>query len=157
MKKLIYPDDVASARQNRVSLYRKMGEHCLKLTNNSASTDRIEELHNVGAGKFPCYQTSCAKFFHEASVKKHEDATIALHIEQDSNMFRLKQRDDLGKLKEVQHFALGLQVIPKIGGPIRTQAIVQLSALCGLVSLDFYSYLPTHLSGRPGYFLPDTL
>jgi len=111
-------------------------------------------LHDEGAGKVPRYQTSCAKFFDEASVKEHVDATIALYIEHQSNMLRLKQGDDFGKLKEVQKFALGLQIIPSIG-PVRSQAIVQLSALCGLVSLDFYSYLPMHLSGGPGYFLRD--
>ena len=154
MKQLIFSDNVASARQNRFSLYRKMGEQCLALKNNSILIDRIEEQHDVGAGKGPHYQTSCAKFFDEAAVKEHVDTIIALHIAHNSNILRLRQGDSLGKLKEVQQFAFGLQVIPSIG-PVRSQAIVQLSALFGLVSLDFYSYLPMHLSGGPGYFIRD--
>ena len=132
-------------------MYRKLGEICLTLKGKQESIPVIVGMKDVGAGKGPRYQPSCAEF-----VKLYVEEMIELNIQASSNMRSLKQGDDLRKLIEVQRYTLRLQVFESIG-PVRSQAICQLTALFGLIPLDFYSYLPMHLSGGPGNFLRDLM
>jgi len=156
MKELIFSNEILLARKQNISMYRKLGEICLTLKGKQESIPVIVGMKDVGAGKGPRYQPSCAEFLDELVVKLYVKEMLELNIQASSNMRSLNQGDDLRKLIEVQRYTSCLQMFQSIG-PVRSQAICQLTALFGLIPLDFYSYLPMHLSGGPGNFLRDLM
>jgi len=63
---------------------------------------------------------------------------------------------DIESLHVVQFFALLFQKIPGIG-PLKSQMMIQLCALFGLVPFDYYTFLPMHLEGGPGKFMTEEM
>ena len=93
-------------------------------------------------------------------MKTTDDVICMLHEAHGQMLSNRKSNSDrvssdYGRLKIVQRLSGQIQSALTGFGNLRSQALIQLSSLFGLISLDFYTYIPMHLSGGPGKFLRD--
>ena len=81
----------------------------------------------------------------------HVEAILDLCNQMSDRMSR--SHHDVVSLQLVHVFADEFsKLIPGIG-PIKSQMMVQLCALFGLVPLEYYTFIPMHLNGGPGKFM----
>ena len=149
MKRLIEGDMTSN---NHMSFYRKLSKECciLKQLNIDKSTD-------VGSGIYPRYQSSNNKVMSEITVNNHVDFlsfTFDLYRKRMQCLSKNKLREKFvlfDSLKEdIKNSVSGL-------GDIRSIHLIQLASLVGLIPLDYYVYVPMHMSGGPKTFLEDDM
>ena len=109
-----------------------------------------EMAADVGCGNKNRFQTSNTKVLGNGVIKKYVD--ILLDNCNKMHERSCRQMKDVEKLHLVQFFSTELQVIPGVG-TLKSQLLVQLCSLFGLVPLDYYTFLPIHLTGAPEKFM----
>lgn len=105
---------------------------------------------DVGGGSHPRFVPSQCTVFNKVSVDAHVETILDLCNQMSTRMSR--SHHDVVSLQIVHEFAVEFGKIPGIG-PIKSQMMVQLCALFGLVPLEYYTFLPMHLNGGPGKFM----
>ncbi len=138
--------------KKRKSIYRQLADICLELRieedptlKEKLASVNIEELHDLGCGDRPRFQPSVNKMLSEKEV---EAAVNVLRSQIDE-----LSTNDLTKLTDLEILCVVQRVNTYIIGEIkgigylRGQMIIQMCALFGLISLNYYTYLPIHLSG----------
>ena len=71
-------------------------------------------------------------------------------------MKRTTSTDMLQKLKIVQSLKEDCKVIKGIGD-VRSTTMINFASLLGILPLDYYVYIPMHLTGGPGKFLKNEM
>ena len=155
--------EVTQARKDDTSMYFLLGKICLEIGGRSHEDLNLTGLKDVGASKQNRYQPSNNLFWEESTVLKTTDDVICMLHEAHGQMLSNRKSNsdrvssDYGRLKIVQRLSGQIQSALTGFGNLRSQALIQLSSLFGLISLDFYTYIPMHLSGGPGKFLRDSM
>ena len=105
----------------------------------------LEDISDIGSGPLKRFSPSDTKVFSELEVNN----AVQLILTQTDSLSQkhLSGMSDLEKLYQVQAFSVFMHgKIRGIGG-LRGQMIIQLCSLFGLISLNYYTYLPMHMSG----------
>jgi hypothetical protein len=113
-----------------------------------------EESKDVGNGSHPRYVTSYTPLL--PSDKVNETVEFLLTLCNEMNERTKRSNRDEESLHLVEFFAMKCQDIPGIG-PTKSQMMIQLCALFGLVPLEYYTFLPMHLNGGPGVFMKEQM
>lgn len=113
-----------------------------------------EESTDVGNGLHPRFVTSNTTVLSPAKVNETVEFLLTLCNEMNERTKRSNR--DVESLHLVQFFALKCQDIPGIG-PLKSQMMIQLCALFGLVPMEYYTFLPMHLKGGPGVFMTEEM
>ena len=136
------------------SLYRQLAEICLELRieedsnlkeEMKKSNKTIEDLHDMCSGDRPRFQPSRNTVFTE---KKVNDAVAVLLSQVNAlSSYDISNASDLEIILTVQRVSAFINGEIYGIGCLRGQMILQMFSLFGLISLNFYTYLPMHLSG----------
>ena len=154
--------------------YSELGRRCYEIKKEEIITRNLEKdtsnrpkeivLHDlrmnypaysdatdVGGGSHPRFVPSQTTVLSEVSVDVHVEEILDLCNQMNERMSR--SHHDVVSLQLVHHFADEFsKLIPGIG-PIKSQMLVQLCALFGLVPLEYYTFIPMHFNGGPGKFM----
>ena len=113
-----------------------------------------EESTDVGNGLHPRFVTSNTPLLPTDEVNETVEFLLTLCNEMNDRTKRSNRDEE--SLHLVQFFAQKCQDIPGIG-PLKSQMMIQLCALFGLVPLEYYTFLPMHLKGGPGVFMTEEM
>lgn len=135
------------------SLYHDLAAYCLKVQNKPKSTKT-----DVGAGQHHRFCVSNNELYTETQLK-----IITTNLLQIFSKATIDHKEIKGNNRHYLKYRLYEDTVNKICcnnqgvfdglGHFRAGHLVQLSALLGLLPLDFYAYVPLHMNGGPGNFL----
>lgn len=115
--------------------------------------DKISGKHDIGCGVLPRFASSCNLVWSEEEALNARKKMKELIHQYETLMVHATSK------KEKLFIVLGLQkcITEKFLGikEVRSQVIIQLLALIGLLPLDFLNFLPMHMSGGCGNFVKD--
>ena len=109
---------------------------------------------DVGSGMHPRFSVNNTEVLTDTEVDVHVASLLDMCNRMTERMARSNK--DVQSLHLVQYFADECKEIPGIG-PLKSQMMIQLFALFGLVPLEYYTFLPVHLNGGPGRFLKEEM
>lgn len=151
----------ASRRNNRVSFYTLLAETCATI---KGKVGDLYQMKDIGAGGGNRFGPSNAKVYDEKTVSKIVDYLLETLRSYDSEMdsISVNQTKKEGifkrlKLTESLIKLLAENKLLKSISNIRSAHLVQIASLFGLISLEFYVYIPPHFGGGTGKFLRDHL
>ena len=146
--------DTEKWNHSKLSFYRKIARACYEIKSQAKDSTMKKSFDNgydMGCGQGCRFVCSSNKILNEEELSEMRD-TLRQHLKiHDQEMKRCKNDNDrLSVVIKLQH-----SMMKDLNGygPLRSQLLIQCCAMFGLISIDFYEFLPCHFTGGVGKFL----
>lgn len=143
---------VGTAADNESSIYRRLAIECCRLRDKPW----VDDASDVGLSKHNRHTPSANRVYNEVQLKAYMEALNVMFVSFKTKMQETAQKKTLhAKFKLFQQLSERIQNLMDGFGPLRAMHLVHLSALIGLLPLDYYIYTPMHLGGGPERYLKE--
>ena len=130
------------------TFYKKLCKTCCKI--NGIIPEKYQK--DVGHSAYNRHQPSANSIYKEDEIRYYIDCLRLIFGSHHNEMN--KQSNNVEKKYRLFHdLTKEICTLMKGIGPVRCMHLIHLSALIGLLPLDYYIYTPMHLSGGPGNYL----